>query len=109
MLANEVTRLVRGEEAARAAEATASATFTGGGLGEDLPVCAIPAEGFTIVDALVGIGFAASRGEAKRLVAGGGARVDGEAIADEAFRIEPASGDVRISSGKKKHGVLRPA
>jgi tyrosyl-tRNA synthetase len=109
VLANEVTRLVRGDDAARAAEATASATFTGGGLGDDLPVCIIPAEGFTIVDALVGIGFAASRGEAKRLVAGGGARVDGEAIADEAFRIEPASGDVRISSGKKKHGVLRPA
>ena len=109
VLANEVTRLCRGEDAARTAEATASATFAGGGVGEDLPVFAIPAEGVSIVDALVGIGFAASRGEAKRLVAGGGARIDGAAIADEAHHIAASDGERRISSGKKKHGVLRPA
>ena len=109
ILANEVTRLCRGEEAAQAAEATAAATFAGGGVGEDLPVCTIPAEGLTIVDALVGIGFAASRGEAKRLVAGGGARLDGEVIADESHRIEPGQDERRISAGKKKHGVLRSA
>ena len=109
VLANEVTKLCRGEDAARTAEATASATFAGGGVGEDLPVFAIPAEGVTIVDALVGIGFAASRGEAKRLVAGGGARIDGAAIADEAHHIPGNLGELRISSGKKKHGVLRPA
>ncbi len=109
VLATEITRLCRGEEAARAAEATAAATFAAGGIGADLPVLAIPAEGLGIVDALVGIGFAASRGEAKRLIAGGGARIDGESITDEAFTIAPDNGEVRISSGKKKHGVLRPA
>jgi len=107
MLANEVTRLCRGDAAARSSEATAAATFSAGGLGTDLPVFAIPAEGLSIVDALVGIGFAASRGEAKRLVAGGGARVDGEAVADEAYHIAASVGEARISSGKKKHGVLR--
>ena len=107
-LANEVTHLCRGEEAARAAEATAAATFAGGGIGEDLPTCTIPAEGFTIIDALVGIDFAASRGEAKRLVAGGGARLDGIVIADESYRIEPGEDERRISAGKKKHGVLLP-
>ncbi len=109
VLANEVTRLVRGDEAARAAETTASTTFAGGGIGEELPVFAIPADGLTIVDALVGIGFAASRGEAKRLVSGGGARIDGEAVSDESYRIDASRGEVRISSGKKKHGVLRPS
>jgi tyrosyl-tRNA synthetase len=109
VLAGEVTKLCRGEEAARTAEVTATQTFAGGGLGEDLPVWAIPAEGCTIVDALVGIGFAASRGEAKRLIAGGGARLDGEAVTDETHAISGLSGDLRISSGKKKHGVLRPA
>ena len=107
VLANEATRLCRGEEAAQAAEATAAATFAGGGVGEDLPACTIPSEGFTIIDALVGIGFAASRGEAKRLVAGGGARLDGAAITDEGHRISPANGEQRLSAGKKKHGVLR--
>ncbi len=128
VLANEVTKLCRGEEAARISEETARDTFgkdvtvalTGRQMSaaigtvipsimtSNLPVLAIPPEGFTIVDALVGIGFAASRGAAKRLVSGGGARLDGVAVSDENHRV---AGDceVRISSGKKKHGVLHPA
>ncbi len=107
VLANEVTRLCRGEEAARSAEATASATFAGGGTGEDLPTWQVPAEGCTIVDALAGIGFAASRGEAKRLVAGGGARLEGESVTDESHRIDGTGAELRISAGKKKHGILQ--
>ncbi|MBF9150155.1 tyrosine--tRNA ligase [Novosphingobium jiangmenense] len=107
VLANEVTRLVRGEEAAKAAEATASATFAGGGLGQDLPVLDLSEDSIGIIDALVGIGFAASRGEAKRLIAGGGAKVDGQAVTDEGQVISLSSGEIRISSGKKKHGILR--
>ena len=109
VLANEVTALCRGADAARTAESTAQATFAGQGLGEDLPVLTLPAEGIALVEALVGIGFAASKGEARRLIAGGGARVDGEPVRDEAFVILPGGADVRLSSGKKKHGVLRPA
>ena len=108
VLANEVTRLCRGDEAARTAEATAAATFAGGGVGEDLPELTLPADGIGIIDALLGIGFAASRGEAKRLIAGGGARIDGAGVTDESLHI-PGGAEVRISSGKKKHGVLRPA
>ena len=107
VLANEVTRLCRGEDAARAAESTASATFGGNGGGEDLPVFTLPAEGIALVDALVGIGFAASRGEAKRLISGGGARVGGVVIASENHHIAGGS-QVVIASGKKKHGVLLP-
>ncbi|ABD26539.1 tyrosyl-tRNA synthetase [Novosphingobium aromaticivorans DSM 12444] len=109
VLANEVTRLVRGEEAAKAAEATAAATFAGGGLGQDLPTLSVGESEIGIVDALVGLGFAASRGEAKRLVAGGGARVDGEPVTDEGFRILVNDKEIRVSSGKKKHGILRKA
>ncbi|WDF71617.1 tyrosine--tRNA ligase [Novosphingobium sp. KACC 22771] len=108
VLANEVTKLVRGDDAAKAAETTASATFAGGGLGADLPVWAVPAEGCTIIDALVGIGFATSRGEAKRLIAGGGAKLDGVAVSDENQAISLESGEIRLSSGKKKHGILKP-
>ncbi|WP_206240323.1 tyrosine--tRNA ligase [Novosphingobium terrae] len=109
ILANEVTALARGPEAAAAAQATAAATFAGGGLGADLPTFTVPAEGITITDALVGIGFAASRGEAKRLIAGGGARLDGESVSDETQLVNLSSGEVRISAGKKKHGILKPA
>ena len=109
VLANEVTKLCRGSEAAQGAEATAGATFAEGGLGPNLPVLELPAEGLSVVDALVGIGFATSRGEAKRLIAGGGARIAGEAISDEAYHVPGNAGELRISAGKKKHGVLRPA
>jgi len=109
VLANAVTRLVRGDEAARAAEATAAATFAGGGIGQDLPTLACGDDAISLIDALVGIGFAASRGEAKRLIAGGGARIDGESVSDEGFQIVLAGQERRISAGKKKHGIIRPA
>jgi tyrosyl-tRNA synthetase len=109
VLANEITRLVRGEEAARAAEATAAATFAGGGIGQDLPTLACADDAISLIDALVGIGFAVSRGEAKRLIAGGGARIDGESVTDEGFQIVLAGQERRISAGKKKHGIIRPA
>lgn len=109
VLANEVTALCRGIEAAKAAEATAAATFAGGGVGEDLPALPLPAEGIGLIDALVAIGFAASRGEAKRLIAGGGARLDGVVVNDESAVISAANGEVRLSAGKKKHGILRPS
>jgi tyrosyl-tRNA synthetase len=109
VLANEVTKLCRGTEAALAAEATAGATFADGGIGTDLPVLELPSEGLSMVDALVGIGFATSRGEAKRLITGGGARIAGEVISDEVYHIPGGAEELRISAGKKKHGVLRPA
>ena len=49
------------------------------------------------------LNFAASKGEARRLVAGGGARVDGEAVADEAALVGPGA---RVSAGKKRHGLI---
>jgi tyrosyl-tRNA synthetase len=109
VLANEVTRLCRGEEAAKTAETTAAATFAAGGIGADLPEFVVPTDGIALVDALVGIGFTTSRGEAKRLVTGGGARLDGVSITDESYRISGDCGEIRLSSGKKKHGVLRSA
>ena len=109
VLANEVTKLVRGADAAAAAEATAAATFAGGGVGQDLPSLDVAEGSIALVDALIGLGFAASRGEAKRLIAGGGARVEGQAVTDEAHVIALGNAEIRVSSGKKKHGVLRPA
>ena len=108
-LANAVTALCRGNEAAQAAETTAATTFAQGGIGADLPALDCPEPTIGIVDALVGLGFAASRGEAKRLIAGGGAKVNGESVRAEDHRIGLDRGDVLISAGKKKRGILRPA
>jgi len=108
ILANEVTKLVRGEDAAKAAEATAAATFAGGGLGEDLPVLDVPAEGIGLAAACTALGFTASNGEAKRKIAEGAVRIDDEPVKDAAFVVEVAPGSERkLSLGKKKHAVLR--
>lgn len=107
VLANEATALCRGMEAAREAESTARNLFEQGSAGGELPTFAVNNGQIALVDALVAIGFANSKGEARRLIAGGGARVDGHQVVDESYFITVASGDIRISSGKKKHGILR--
>ncbi len=107
ILANEATALCRGAEAAQAAESTARQLFEQGAAGGDLPTYVVETGSISIIDALTSIGFAASKGEARRLISGGGARIEGVQILDENHFISDASGDIQISSGKKKHGILR--
>ncbi|MEI6417687.1 MAG: tyrosine--tRNA ligase [Sphingomonadales bacterium] len=102
VLATEATALCRGRDASEAAAATAQATFAEGGAGADLPKFAISAP-VTIIDALLGLGFAASKNEARKLVAQGGARVDGAAVVSDAALVAPGA---RVSAGKKRHGLL---
>ena len=107
-LANAVTALCRGEDAARAAEATAAATFAGGALGGDLPVLYIPAEGMSIVAACTAISFATSGGEAKRKIAEGAVRLGDVPVSDPGYILRFSTGEeVKLSLGKKKHGILR--
>ena len=107
-LANAVTALVRGEDAARTAEATAAETFAGGGSGEDLPVLDIGPDGVRIGAALTELGFTASNGEAKRKLAEGAVKIDGETIADPGHLVVLAKGEqARLSLGKKKHAIIR--
>jgi tyrosyl-tRNA synthetase len=58
-----------------------------------------------IVDALLALKLVASKGEARRLIAGGGARIDGEKASDNAM-IMPGTEPVRVSAGKKLHGLI---
>jgi len=110
ILANEVTKMVRGEEAAKAAEATAAATFGSGGLGEDLPSLDVPAEGIALTAALTALGFTASNGEAKRKIGEGAVRLDDDPVKDIGLVIELQQGSERkLSLGKKRHAVLRRA
>lgn len=108
VLANEVTKLVRGEEAARSAQATAAATFGSGGLGEDLPVLEVPSEGIRLGAACTAVGFTASNGEAKRKIAEGAVRIDDEPMNDPTFLvIVPAGEERKLSLGRKRHAILR--
>jgi tyrosyl-tRNA synthetase len=105
-LANAATALCRGSEAALAAEETARKTFEEGGAGDNLPTLLLETKSISLVDALTGLGLAASKGEARRLIKGGGARVDGDQVKDESATITLANVPVRISAGKKLHGIL---
>ena len=108
VLANEVTRLVRGEEAAALAERTAAETFAGGGAGADLPSLAVGADGMRIGAVLTELGFTASNGEAKRKLAEGAVKLDGETVSDPGHLVTVAAdGEVKLSLGKKKHAVIR--
>lgn len=107
ILANEATAMCRGRAAAEEAAETARKTFEEGAAGGALPTLAVSGGSISVVDALVGLGFCASKGEARRLIKGGGARVEGEKIDDEAATIA-VSGEVRLSAGKKHHGLLTP-
>jgi tyrosyl-tRNA synthetase len=110
VLANEVTRLVRGEDAARTAAATAATTFAGGGLGEDLPVLSVPAAGIRLGQACTDLGFTASNGEAKRKIGEGAVRIDDIPVTDPGHLIALASGEEKkLSLGRKRHAVLRGA
>ncbi|WP_427968949.1 tyrosine--tRNA ligase [Altererythrobacter sp.] len=107
LLANEVTAMVRGEEAARAAEATARETFAGSGAGEDLPTLAVGDEGMRIGAALTEIGFTASNGEAKRKIAEGAVKLEETVVSDPGLLVLPAPGEtLKLSLGKKKHGLI---
>ena len=105
-LANAATAMCRGIEAATLAEDTARKVFSEGAIGDDLPLLEI-SDAISVVDALVALNFVISKKEARRMIQGGGARVDGEAVTDENEIIGKAAQDVTLSAGKKKHGVLR--
>ena len=91
--------------AALEAAETARKTFEEGSAGEALPTLAVGG-GTTLVEALVGLGLVASKNEARRLIAQGGARVDGQPVGEDVPIAVTC--DVRISAGKKKHGLLVP-
>lgn len=104
-LANAATEMCRGAEAAALAADTARKTFEDGAAGGDLPTIAVAGE-ISLIDALVALNFVTSKKEARRMIQGGGARVDGEAISDENAMIAVQNSPVKISAGKKKHGLL---
>lgn len=105
-LADECTTLLHGADCLTAIHETADALFKNkGGSLADLPKVVVEGDSITVVDALVAAEFAKSKGEAKRLIKGGGARVDDVKVEDVDQAIA-LGGEVKISSGKKKHALL---
>ena len=114
VLANEVTALAHGREAAADAAETARKVFEEGALGDDLPSVTVDlSAGVPAFKLMVLAGLAASNGEARRLIAGGGAYINNVAIGqdDRLVTVADVTGDgvIKLSKGKKHHALIRPA
>jgi tyrosyl-tRNA synthetase len=116
ILANAVTALAHGEEAAREAAETARRAFEEGAAAEGLPTIEVARNdldaGIAVVDLLVSAGLAASKGEARRLIKGNGVKLNDVAVSDEAAKASAADlnadNAVKLSAGKKRHALVKP-
>ncbi len=110
ILATETTALAHGRAAAEDAAETAHKTFAEGATSENLPSIEMPeaelAAGVPAFALFVRAGLAASNGEARRLIRGGGARLNDQVITNEAMPIRGPSG-LKLSAGKKQHVLVR--
>ena len=105
-LADAATTLAHGAEAAAESAETARRTFEEGSAGDSLPTLRIDGGTIGLVQALTVMGFAASNGEARRKIAEGAVRLNDLAIIDPAFEIVLEDVAVKLSLGKKRHGIL---
>ena len=116
VLATEATALIHGRDKAEAAAETARKTFEQGTIAADLPTIEIAKSeldaGVGVLAVFVKAGLAASNGEARRLVAGGGLKVNDQTVSDEKAQVAStdvtSDGIIKLSLGKKKHVLLKP-
>src|SRR5437762_2392735 len=116
VLATEATALCHGRTAADAAAETARDVFEAGGAGAELPQTALPrdvlARGVPAFELFVRSGLAASNSEARRLIKGGGARLNDAVVTGEMQPVSladlDAQGQIKLSAGRKRHALVRP-
>jgi tyrosyl-tRNA synthetase len=114
VLADEATALCHGREAAEAARETARRTFEEGESARGLPMISVDAnqlqKGLQLVDLMVATGLAPSKGHARRLARGAGARVNDVVVTDETVRLtdkDARNGVIKLSAGRKRHALIR--
>ncbi|AYM57543.1 tyrosine--tRNA ligase [Agrobacterium fabrum] len=117
ILATEVTAILHGRAAAEEAAETARKTFEEGALAENLPSIEVPTSeldaGVGVLSLIVRAGLASSNGEARRHVQGGAVKINDQGVSDERQMIGTGEvtgdGVIKLSVGKKKHVLVRPA
>ena len=113
ILANEVTKLCHGEEAAISSNKTAHKVFTEDGSDDNLPTLEISKlevlDGISFTQALVRTGLVSSGKEAKRIIAGGGAKLNDQVINDAGYMLDATElhKTPKISASKKKHALIK--
>jgi tyrosyl-tRNA synthetase len=117
VLATEASMLVHGRAAAEEAATTARTTFEEGGLGATLPTVEVPrAElraGISVLNAFVRAGLASSNGEVRRAIANSAIMINDKRVTSEKTTIAESDvtsqGVVKLSLGRKRHVLLKPA
>ena len=113
ILANEVTKLCHGSEAAINSANTAHKVFSEDGSDENLPTLEIHnseiSDGLSFTQALLRTGLVSSGKEAKRIIAGGGARLNDQIITDAGYMLERSelNNILKITASKKKHALIK--
>ena len=114
ILALETTTLLHGSDAAHDAAETARRTFEQGGIGDDLPTIEINAAalkaGIPVWELFQRAGLAASNGEARRLIRGGGAKLNDQKCDEENAVVTAdaaVDGVIKLSAGRKRHAIVR--
>jgi tyrosyl-tRNA synthetase len=111
ILAFETTKLCHGEAAATEAAETARRAFEEGQSAEGLPTVELPkaelAAGMGVLDLFVRAGLAASKGEARRLVQGKGAKIDDAIVESDTLVVKLDAGTVKLTAGKKRHALVK--
>ena len=109
VLANEVTKLCRSPEAAKKITISASNVFNKIKIDEALPTINVLQPEISFIDALKGLNFLKTNGEARRLIRGNGAKINDVVVVDENYVLRSEdykNGKVKVSFGKKRHGLL---
>jgi tyrosyl-tRNA synthetase len=111
ILAFEATKLAHGEAEARAAAETARRTFEEGRADDGLPTIEVPeaefANGIGVLDLFVRAGLAASKGEARRLVQGKGAKIDDALVESDTLVVQRPATALKLTAGKKRHALVK--
>ncbi|TVR97443.1 MAG: tyrosine--tRNA ligase [Rhodospirillales bacterium] len=115
VLANEATRLCHGDAAAAGAAETARQTFAEQAAGDDLPTVELGMAdlqaGVPAFELFRRAGLAASNSDARRLIKGGGARINNGVIESELRLVTDADlsaeGVIKLSAGRKRHALVR--
>ena len=108
VLAFEATKLCHGADAATQSAETARQTFEEGQSSAGLPTVELSAADMPVLDLFVAANLVSSKGEARRLIQGGGAKIDDVTVEDEAM-VCALSGTIKLSAGKKKHVLVKAA
>jgi tyrosyl-tRNA synthetase len=116
ILATEATALCHGRSAAEAAAETARKVFSEGAIGGALPTLDVPRgdleRGLPVFELFARAALAASNGEARRLIRGGGGRINDAVVENETRAVTLGDlnpdGVIKLSAGRKRHALIRP-